>query len=338
MKTILVTGGAGYIGSHTCVELLNSGYNVIVMDNFSNSKPEVIKRVERIAGKSIKLYETDMLDYDKVCRIFEENRISAVIHFAGLKAVGESCEKPAAYYYNNICGIMEIIRAMIKYGCNKLVFSSSATVYGTDNPAPYVEDMPVAAASSSPYGNTKIMIERILADICAVNPDWSVVLLRYFNPIGAHESGIIGDNPVGIPNNIFPYIQKVSVGKLPILRVFGNDYDTPDGTCIRDYIHVVDLVKGHLCAVDYVMKNKGCEPVNLGSGKGTSVLELITAFEEASGAKIPYEIQGRRAGDIAVTYANAEKALRLFSWKTLYDINKMCADGWNFIKNNPNGI
>lgn len=336
MSTILVTGGAGYIGSHTCVELVNAGMNVVVMDNFCNSKPEAIKRAEKITGKSIKLYETDMLRFDDVCRIFEENEIDAVIHFAGLKAVGESCEKPVEYYHNNIGGTLELIRAMRKYGCKKFVFSSSATVYGMNNPFPYVEGMPTSA--TNPYGYTKVMIEQILMDTAKADPEWRISLLRYFNPIGAHESGLLGEDPNGIPNNLFPYIQKVAVGKLSCLGIFGNDYNTVDGTGVRDYIHVVDLAKGHLCALEYIMNNEGTEPVNLGSGKGTSVLELVAAFEKASGVKIPYEIKSRRAGDIDEFYANAEKAKKLFNWETKYDIEKMCIDGWNFIKQNPNGL
>lgn len=336
MSTILVTGGAGYIGSHTCVELLCAGYDVIVMDNFSNSKPESLKRVEKITGKTVKLYETDMLNLEDVCKIFEDNSIDAVIHFAGLKAVGESCAKPLEYYHNNIGGTLELIRAMKKYNCKKIVFSSSATVYGLNNPVPYIEEYPTSA--TNPYGYTKVMIEQILIDICKADSDWSVSLLRYFNPIGAHETGELGEDPNGIPNNLFPFIQKVAVGKIDCLNVFGNDYDTVDGTGVRDYIHVVDLAKGHLYALDYILKNNGVEAVNLGTGNGTSVLELIAAFEKASGVTINYNITSRRPGDIATCYADTSKAKRLFNWEAEFGIEKMCVDGWNFVKNNPDGL
>ncbi len=317
MATILVTGGAGFIGSHTCVELLNSGYDIVVMDNFSNSKPEALNRIKKITGKDFKFYETDMLDYEGTSKIFKENKIDAVIHFAGLKAVGESCAKPVEYYYNNITGTLELIKAMRDNGCKRIVFSSSATVYGMNNPVPYVETMPTSA--TNPYGYTKVMIEQILSDTAKADKEWSVVLLRYFNPIGAHESGLIGEDPNGIPNNLLPYIAQVAVGKLQCLSVYGNDYDTPDGTGVRDYIHVV-------------------EAVNLGTGKGTSVLEVVAAFEKASGVKINYKIAPRRAGDIATCYANTDKAKALFGWEAKADINKMCADSWNFTKNNPNGL
>lgn len=336
MGVILVTGGAGYIGSHTCVELIKAGYDIVVMDNFSNSKPEAINRIKKITNKNILFYETNMLDFEGVCKIFEENDIEAVIHFAGLKAVGESCEKPLEYYHNNIGGTIELVRAMKKYGCKKLVFSSSATVYGMNNPVPYIEEYPTSA--TNPYGYTKVMIEQILFDICKVDPVGSISVLRYFNPIGAHESGLLGEDPNGIPNNLFPYIQKVAIGKLECLSVYGNDYNTVDGTGVRDYIHVVDLAKGHLCALDYVLKNKGVEAVNLGTGKGTSVLELVAAFEKASGVKINKKITGRRAGDIDTSFAKTDKAYKLFGWRAEYDVDKMCADGWNFIKNNPDGL
>lgn len=336
MATILVTGGAGFIGSHTCVELLNSGYDIVVMDNFSNSKPEALNRIKKITGKDFKFYETDMLDYEGTSKIFKENKIDAVIHFAGLKAVGESCAKPVEYYYNNITGTLELIKAMRDNGCKRIVFSSSATVYGMNNPVPYVETMPTSA--TNPYGYTKVMIEQILSDTAKADKEWSVVLLRYFNPIGAHESGLIGEDPNGIPNNLLPYIAQVAVGKLQCLSVYGNDYDTHDGTGVRDYIHVVDLASGHLCAVDYALKHSGVEAVNLGTGKGTSVLEVVAAFEKASGVKINYKIAPRRAGDIATCYANTDKAKALFGWEAKADINKMCADSWNFTKNNPNGL
>ncbi|MCL2053325.1 MAG: UDP-glucose 4-epimerase GalE [Oscillospiraceae bacterium] len=329
MPHIMITGGAGYIGSHTCVQLLNAGYDIIIADNFSNSKPEVVEKIERISDKKVKLYEADMRDFEKVCEIFGENEIEAVIHFAGLKAVGESCENPLEYYHNNICGTIELLRAMKKYSCKKIVFSSSATVYGTDNPVPYIEHYPTSA--TNPYGYSKVAIERILIDLAAADSEWGVCLLRYFNPIGADESGLIGEEPSGIPNNLFPYIARVAIDKLSHLNVFGDDYDTPDGTGIRDYIHVVDLAKGHLNALDYVLKNTGTQAVNLGTGKGTSVLELVAAFEKASGKKIEYKIAPRRAGDIAVCYADTKKAKQILNWQAESDIDKMCTDGWRFI-------
>ncbi|MCM1330174.1 MAG: UDP-glucose 4-epimerase GalE [Ruminococcus sp.] len=336
MSTILVTGGAGFIGSHTCVELLNAGYGIVVMDNFSNSKPEALNRIKKITGKDFKFYETDILDYEGTCKIFLENKIDGVIHFAGLKAVGESCAKPVEYYYNNISGTIELIKAMRDNGCKNMVFSSSATVYGMNNPVPYVETYPTSA--TNPYGYTKVMIEQILTDTAKADGDWSVALLRYFNPIGAHESGLLGEDPNGIPNNLLPYVAQVAAGKLPCLSVYGDDYDTPDGTGVRDYIHVVDLAKGHLCAVDYTLKHKSVEAVNLGTGKGTSVLEVVRAFEEASGKKVPYKIVGRRPGDIATCYANTDKARELFGWSAAADIGQMCRDSWNFTVKNPNGI
>ncbi|MDN5378823.1 MAG: UDP-glucose 4-epimerase, partial [Clostridiales bacterium] len=306
MGAVLVTGGAGFIGSHTCVELLDAGYEIIVMDNFANSKPESLNRIKKITGKDFKFYQTDMLDFDGMAKIFSENKIDAVIHFAGLKAVGESVSKPLEYYHNNIAGTLELLRAMRQYGCKKIVFSSSATVYGMNNPVPYKEDYPTSA--TNPYGYTKVMIEQILKDICHADKEWSAVLLRYFNPIGAHSSGLIGEDPNGIPNNLFPYIAQVATGKLPKLNVYGNDYPTPDGTGVRDYIHVVDLAKGHLCALDYAMKHSGAEAVNLGTGKGSSVLEVVAAFEKACGKAIPKEFAPRRAGDIATCYADTSKA------------------------------
>lgn len=336
MSNILVTGGAGFIGSHTCVELLNAGHEIVVMDNFSNSKPEALNRIKKITGKDFKFYETDILDYEGTSKIFKENKIDAVIHFAGLKAVGESCEKPVEYYYNNISGTIQLIKAMRDNGCKNIVFSSSATVYGMNNPVPYKEDYPTSA--TNPYGYTKVMIEQILTDTAKADSEWSVVLLRYFNPIGAHESGLLGEDPNGIPNNLLPYVAQVASGKLECLSVFGNDYDTPDGTGVRDYIHVVDLAKGHLCAVDYALKHKGTEAVNLGTGKGTSVLEVVHAFEEASGRKVNYKIAPRRAGDIAICYANTDKAKEIFGWEAKADIAQMCRDSWNFTVKNPDGI
>lgn len=337
MSKILVTGGAGFIGSHTCVELLEAGYEIVVADNFSNSKPEALNRIKKITGKDFKSYEADILDLDAMNKIFDENNIDAVIHFAGLKAVGESVRKPVEYYHNNITGTLMLIQAMRAHGCKRIVFSSSATVYGVNNPVPYVETMPTNS-STNPYGYTKVMIEQILKDVYTSDNEWSVSLLRYFNPIGAHQSGLIGEDPNGIPNNLFPYIAQVAVGKLEYLGVFGNDYDTPDGTGVRDYIHVVDLAKGHLCAVKYVMEHTGVEAVNLGTGKGSSVLDVLHAFEKACGKELPYKIMPRRAGDIAWCYADPTKAKELFGWEAKYGIEEMAADGWNFTKNNPNGL
>ena len=336
MKKILVTGGAGYIGSHTCVELLNSGYEIVVMDNLSNSKPEALNRIKKITGKDFLFYKTDMLDLEGVSKIFEENEIEAVIHFAGYKAVGESVSKPVEYYHNNITGTLMLITAMKKYGCKKIVFSSSATVYGMNNPVPFKEDYPTSA--TNPYGYTKVMIEQILRDVCVADKDFSAVLLRYFNPIGAHKSGLIGEDPNGIPNNLLPYIAQVAVGRLEKLRVFGNDYDTPDGTGVRDYIHVVDLALGHIAALDYADKHTGATAVNLGTGKGSSVLDVLKSFEKACGHKIPYEIAARRPGDVASCYADVSKATELFGWTAKYSLDEMTADGWNFTKNNPNGL
>ena len=330
------TGVLGYIGSHTCVELLEAGYEVVIVDNFSNSKPEALNRIKKITGKDFAFYEADLLDLAALEKIFEENKIDAVIHFAGLKAVGESVQKPVEYYHNNITGTLMLIKAMRKYGCKKIVFSSSATVYGPVNKAPYTEDMPTSA--TNPYGYTKVMIEQILRDVYVSDNDWSVSLLRYFNPIGAHKSGLIGEDPNGIPNNLLPYICQVAVGKLEKLGVFGDDYDTPDGTGVRDYIHVVDLAKGHLCAVKYVMENKGVEAVNLGTGKGSSVYDVLHSFEKACGKKLPYVVKPRRAGDIATCYADTAKAKKVFGWEAQYGLDEMTADSWNFIKNNPNGL
>lgn len=336
MGKILVTGGAGFIGSHTCVELIENGYEVIIMDNLVNSKKEAVSRIEKITGKTVKFYQTDILDYENSCRIFEENQIDAVIHFAGLKAVGESVAKPLEYYHNNISGTLVLLDVMRKYNCKTIVFSSSATVYGVNNKAPYTEDMPTSA--TNPYGYTKVMIEQILKDLCVADKEWSVSALRYFNPIGAHKSGLIGEDPNGIPNNLLPYISQVAIGKLSQLKVFGNDYDTPDGTGVRDYIHVCDLAKGHVCAVKYALSHKGFEPVNLGTGNGSSVLDVVKAYEKACGKPVNYVIAPRRAGDIATSFADASKAEKLFGWKAAANIDEMCADSWNFIKNNPNGL
>ena len=336
MSQILVTGGTGFIGSHTCVELLANNYEIIVVDNLSNSKVAAVDRIEKISGKKIKFYEADICDYEKMTAIFKENDISAVIHFAGLKAVGESVQKPLEYYTNNIYGTLILLRAMRENGCKRIVFSSSATVYGMNNVAPYTEDMPTSA--TNPYGYTKVMIEQILRDCCVSDKEMSVVALRYFNPIGAHKSGLIGEDPNGIPNNLVPYIAQVAAGKLQQLSVFGDDYDTPDGTGVRDYIHVVDLAAGHVCAIEYAEKNSGFVAVNLGTGNGSSVLEVVAAYEKACGKPINKRIAPRLSGDIATCFADASKAKNLFGWEAKSDINEMCADSWNFTKLNPNGI
>lgn len=333
--SVLITGGAGYIGSHTCVEMINSGYEVVVVDNLSNSKLESLKRVEKIVGKKIKFYQNDVCDETALNKIFNENNIDCVIHFAGLKAVGESCEKPLEYYSNNIGSTLTLCKVMKEHNVKKIVFSSSATVYGVAKTMPLVEDMPLGAIN--PYGRTKLFIEHILKDIYSSDNSWSVVLLRYFNPIGAHESGTIGEDPKGIPNNLMPYISQVAVGRRECLNVFGNDYNTPDGTGVRDYIHVVDLAKGHVKAVDYALKNECCEAINLGTGNGCSVLQLKDAFQKASGVTIPFKIVDRRPGDPDEVYANADKAKKLLGWTAELDIEKMCKDTWNWQKNNPNG-
>ena len=334
--TILVTGGAGYIGSHTCVELLNAGYEVVVVDNYYNSVPEVLNRVEKITGKTLKRYDCDIRDKEGLEKVFTENKIDAVIHFAGLKAVGESTKLPLLYYENNISGSVVLFEVMSSFDCKKIVFSSSATVYG-NNPIPYKEDM-ITGDVSSPYGRTKHFIEQILSDVYRSDNDWSISLLRYFNPIGAHESGLIGEDPNGIPNNLMPYISRVAIGKLEKLTVYGGDYDTKDGTCIRDYIHVVDLAKAHLCAVSKILETTGIEAYNIGNGKGYSVLDIIHAFEKASGKKLNYVIGERREGDLPAFYADASKANHELGWKAQYDIDKMCEDTWNFQTRNPDGI
>ena len=333
---VLLAGGAGYIGSHTCVELIEAGHTVVIADNFSNSCPEAVKRVEEITGAKIPLYEADVCDRKAVDEIFAENKIDAVIHFAGLKAVGESCEKPVMYYRNNIDSTLTVLEAMQKYGVNNFIFSSSATVYGTPETVPLVETMPTGHPTN-PYGWTKLMMEQILTDTAAANPDMSIVILRYFNPIGAHESGRIGEDPNGIPNNLMPFITQVAAGRLPELGVFGDDYKTHDGTGVRDYIHVVDLAKGHVKAIDYSGSHKGVEIVNLGTGTGYSVLDIVKNFEEASGVKIPYVIKPRRPGDIATCYASADKAKAELGWEAKYGIKEMCEDSWRWQKNNPNG-
>lgn len=336
MSSILVTGGAGFIGSHTCVELLNEGYEVVVIDNLSNSSEESLKRVEKITGKTVKFYNADIADQDVMRKILEENDIFAVIHFAGLKAVGESVQKPLEYYTNNIAGTLSMCQVMKEKGVKNIIFSSSATVYGDPEIIPITEECPKGQCTN-PYGWTKSMLEQILTDLQTSDPEWNVILLRYFNPIGAHKSGIIGEDPNGIPNNLMPYITKVATGQLPKLNVFGNDYPTPDGTGVRDYIHVVDLSIGHVKALEKIKENPGVKVYNLGTGKGYSVLEVIENFIAASGVDIPYEIADRRPGDIAECYADPSLAKQELGWEAQYGIREMCADSWNWQKNNPNG-
>lgn len=333
--SVLVTGGAGYIGSHTLVELIESGYDVVVVDNLSNSNKESIKRVEAITGKTVKFYQEDVCDKEALRRIFGENDIDSVIHFAGFKAVGESVKKPIMYYRNNFDSTLSLVEVMSEFGVKKIVFSSSATVYGVATEMPLREGMPTGAIN--PYGRTKLFIEDILRDLYISDNTWSIALLRYFNPIGAHQSGTIGEDPKGIPNNLMPYISQVAVGKLEKLHVFGNDYNTVDGTGVRDYIHVVDLAIGHVKAIGWVKNNEGCEEFNLGTGKGTSVLELRDAFIKASGADVPYVIDPRRPGDPDEVYANAEKAEKVLGWKAERGIKEMCEDTWRWQSGNPKG-
>lgn len=330
---ILVTGGTGYIGSHTCVELLNKGYEVVVFDNLYNSQIDVVDKIESITGKKITFYKADMLDKESMRPVFEENTFDAVIHFAGLKAVGESVAKPLFYYQNNITGTLNLCELMKEYNCKKIIFSSSATVYGEPEQIPITEKCPKGTCTN-PYGWTKSMLEQMLTDLYVADNEWSVVLLRYFNPIGAHESGLLGESPNGIPNNLMPYIMQVAVGKLPELGVFGNDYDTPDGTGVRDYIHVVDLAKGHVNAIEKVTAVKDVNIYNLGTGNGYSVLDIVKAFEAANGVKIPYVIKPRRAGDIATCYADPKKAKDELGWEAKYDLQRMCEDSWRFAKMN----
>ena len=334
---VLVTGGTGYIGSHTIVELLESGHEVIAFDNFYNSKPEVLNRIKKITGKEIKFYKADMLHKSEMDKIFDENNIDAVIHFAGLKAVGESCQKPVLYYNNIICGTLNLIQSMEEHGVRNIVFSSSATVYGDTKEVPVNEASPVGHATN-PYGETKIMQEVILSDLYKANNKWTVTLLRYFNPVGAHESGLIGEDPQNIPNNLTPYIAQVAIGRLPKLMVFGNDYNTHDGTGVRDYIHVVDLAIGHLKALNASEGKTGVFIYNLGTGKGYSVLDVVHAFEKASGVKINYEITNRRAGDVETLYADTEKAKREIGFIAKRGIDEMCKDLWNWQKKNPHGF
>lgn len=333
--SILVTGGAGYIGSHTCVELLNSGYDVIVVDNLSNSKEEALSRVKRIAGKDFKFYKIDLLDKEELDRVFSENKIDAVIHFAGFKAVGESVTQPLKYYHNNITSTLILCEVMKKYGVTKIVFSSSATVYGNPKSVPILENFPLKA--TNPYGKTKLMLEEIFQDLYTSDKNWGITLLRYFNPVGAHESGLIGEDPNGTPNNLMPYITQVAVGKLSKLEVYGNDYPTSDGTGVRDYIHVVDLANGHLKALEKLLNRTGVFTYNLGTGKGYSVLEIVDAFKKASGKKIPYVITERRPGDIAICYADPTKAKEELGWEAMKGIEEMCTDSWKWQSNNKNG-
>ena len=333
---ILVTGGAGYIGSHTCVELLNAGYEVVILDNLYNSSKKAVDRIEEITGKKVTFYENDMLDVDAMENLFSKEKIDCVIHFAGLKAVGESVAKPLEYYKNNIQGTLTLVEAMRKHGCKNIIFSSSATVYGDPAFVPITEECP-KGTPTNPYGWTKSMLEQILTDLHTADEEWNVILLRYFNPIGAHKSGMIGEDPKGIPNNLLPYVAQVAIGKLECVGVFGNDYDTPDGTGVRDYIHVVDLAIGHVKAIDKIKENPGVKVYNLGTGNGYSVLDVIKAFSKACGHDVPYQIKPRRPGDIATCYADASLAKKELSWEAQYGIEDMCADSWKWQSMNPNG-
>ena len=332
---VLVTGGAGFIGSHTVVELLNEGYGVIVVDNLCNANKEALNRIEKITGKKVTFYETDVRNAAEMENIFATHKIDWVIHFAGLKAVGESVAKPIEYYDNNLISTLVLVETMKKFGVKNIVFSSSATVYGDPAELP-LKETSIMNPTTNPYGTSKVMQEQILKDLCVANKEWNVVLLRYFNPVGAHESGLIGEDPKGIPNNLMPYVAQVASGKLKEIGVFGNDYPTPDGTGVRDYIHVVDLARGHVAAIKH-LKNAGVHIYNLGTGNGYSVLDMIKAFGKACGKQLPYQIKPRRAGDIATCYASAEKAAKDLDWKAEYDLEKMCLDQWNWQKNNPNG-
>ena len=332
---VFVTGGAGYIGSHTCIALMEAGYDVVVMDNFDNSHPEAISRVESITQKKVRLYQDDVRNEEALRKVFSENRIDAVIHFAGLKSVIESVSQPVRYYDNNLISTIRLLEVMEEFGVRRFVFSSSATVYGMQKEMPVAEDRSLGAIN--PYGRTKLFIEEILRDVAHANPSWHIALLRYFNPIGAHESGLIGEDPQGIPNNLMPYISQVAVGKLPRLTVYGNDYNTPDGTGVRDYIHVVDLALGHVKAVEWTFAHAGCEPFNLGTGRGVSVLELINAFERATGAHVPYVIGPRRAGDPDMLYSDPTRAKNELDWVATRTVEQMCADSWRWQSKNPNG-
>ena len=333
---VLVTGGAGYLGSHACLELLESGYDVVALDNLSNSSSKSLDRVEQLTGKKVKFYEGDILDREILEEIFNKEDINFCIHFAGLKAVGESVRKPWEYYNNNINGTLTLLDAMRKHNVKNIIFSSSATVYGDPVQIPITEECPKGSCTN-PYGWTKSMIEQILMDMYKADNEWNMVILRYFNPVGAHASGMIGENPKGIPNNLMPYVTQVALGKLPELGVFGGDYDTPDGTCIRDYIHVVDLIDGHVKALKKLEEKSGLSVYNLGTGNGVSVLELVENFEKATGVKIPYQIKDRRAGDIPVCYSDSKKAYEELGWKAKYGIFEMCRDAWNWQTKNPDG-
>ena len=332
---ILVTGGAGYIGSHTLVEFLSAGRELVVVDNFMNSKPESLRRVKELTGKDVRFYEVDLLDRDALERVFLENEIEACIHFAGLKAVGESCEKPLLYYHNNITGTLHLCELLAKYGAKRIVFSSSATVYGKPASVPITEDFPTS--TTNPYGETKLMIERILKDIQTADPEWSIAVLRYFNPIGAHPSGRIGEDPQGIPNNLLPYVSQVAAGRREFLSIFGDDYATHDGTGVRDYIHVVDLARAHLRAIEWAEKTTGIDYFNIGTGTGYSVLDIVHAYEKATGAKVPYRIVARRPGDIDECYANPEKAARVLGWHAEYNLEDMCRHAYGWQTQNPLG-
>ncbi len=330
---VLLPGGAGYIGSHTAVELLNAGKEIIIIDNFSNSKPEVLENIKKITGKDFKFYEMDYADKEKLEKVFQENKIDAVLNFAGYKAVGESVQKPLEYYTNNVSGCLVLLDTMRKYNCKKFIFSSSATVYGEPEKIPLTEDCKTGG-TTNPYGTTKLFIEQILKDLYKSDNSWDIGILRYFNPVGAHESGLIGEEPQGIPNNLMPYIARVAAGKLKELSVFGNDYDTPDGTGVRDYIHVVDLAKGHVNMLEKLDKEEtGLFIYNLGTGKGYSVLDMVKAFEKATGKKVPYKIAPRRAGDIAACYADPTKAKKELGWEATKTLEDMCLDSWNYVKN-----
>lgn len=333
--SILVTGGAGYIGSHTVVELLNNNKEVVIVDNFSNSQAAALDRIRELSNKDFTFYELDLADKEGLRTVFEENDIEATIHFAAYKAVGESVGLPLKYYDNNLISTITLLEVMKDFDVKKFVFSSSATVYGMNNEAPFTEDLPTSA--TNPYGQTKVFIEQILKDLVFADNDWSIISLRYFNPIGAHPSGRIGEDPNDQPNNLMPYITQVAVGKLDELSIFGDDYETHDGTGVRDYIHVLDLARGHLSAVDYILDHKGFEAVNLGTGEGYSVLDVVHAFEKANDLKIPYKIVERRPGDIAVGYADANKAKELFDWTAKHSLEEMCRDSWRWQKNNPEG-
>lgn len=328
---VLVTGGAGYIGSHTAVELIEAGYEAIIVDDLSNAKEDVIDRIEAITGKRPVFYKEDCKDKEAMRKIFSENKIDAIIHFAAYKAVGESVQKPLEYYRNNLDSTLTLMEVMEEFGCKKFVFSSSATVYGPNNPYPYKEEMK-AIESTSPYGWTKVMIERILTDYVTAHPDYCAVLLRYFNPIGSHSSGLLGDDPNGIPNNLMPYISRVAAGKLEKLTIFGDDYPTPDGTCQRDYLHIVDLAVGHLKALEYAENNSGVEAFNLGTGNGVSVMELVHAFDEANDMQLPYVIGPRREGDLPAFWADAQKAKDILGWEAKYSVEDMCKSAWEFVK------